>query len=42
MLLQSLESKENFPTKGIFFEGQLFDAYIIANEIIKSAKNQLF
>jgi len=41
MLLQSLESKENFPTKGIFFEGQLFDAYIIANEIIKSAKKSI-
>jgi hypothetical protein len=41
MLLQSLESKENFPTKGIFFEGQLFDAYIIANEIIKSVKKSI-
>ena len=41
LILQSLQSKESLPTKGIFFEGQLFDAYIIANEIIKSAKDSI-
>lgn len=41
LILQSLQSKESVPAKGIFFEGQLFDAYIIANEIIKSAKDSI-
>jgi hypothetical protein len=41
LILQSLQSKEKVPAKGVFFEGQLFDAYIIANEIIKSAKDSI-
>jgi hypothetical protein len=28
-------------SKGIFFEGQLFDAYVFANDLIKSAKQSI-
>lgn len=41
LILQTLQFKESLPPKSIFFEGQLFDAYIIANEIIKSAKDSI-
>jgi uncharacterized protein VirK/YbjX len=38
----SLQLKtNNLPTQGIFFEGQLFDAYIFANELIKSANQSI-
>ncbi len=40
-ILKSLESKKLNYTKGIFFEGQLFDAYVFANELIKSAKSSI-
>ena len=29
------------PTEGIFFEGQIFDAYQFASDIIKSAKKSI-
>jgi hypothetical protein len=38
----SLQLKTNeLPTQGIFFEGQLFDAYVFANELIKHAKKSI-
>jgi hypothetical protein len=38
----SLQLKTNeLPTQGIFFEGQLFDAYVFANELIKSAQKSI-
>ena len=38
----SLQLKTNeLPTQGIFFEGQLFDAYVFANELIKSANKSI-
>ena len=38
----SLQLKTNeFPTHGIFFEGQIFDAYIFANDLIKSANKTI-
>jgi hypothetical protein len=40
-ILKSLESKTLNYTKGIFFEGQLFDAYVFANALIKSAKKSI-
>ncbi len=30
------------PVEGIFFEGQIFDAYVFASNLIKSAQKQLF
>ena len=38
----SLQLKTNeLPTQGIFFEGQLFDAYVFANDLIKSAQQSI-
>lgn len=38
----SLQLKTNeLPTQGIFFEGQLFDAYVFANDLIKSANKSI-
>ncbi len=41
IVFKALEQKTNLPTQGIFFEGQLFDAYVFANDLIKSAKNSI-
>lgn len=35
-----LKTKE-LPTQGIFFEGQIFDAYVFVAELIKKAKNNI-
>ena len=40
-ILKSMESERIPQSKGIFFEGQLFDAYVFANELIKSAKHSI-
>ena len=38
----SLQIKTNeLPTQGIFFDGQIFDAYVFANDLIKSAKKSI-
>lgn len=38
----SLQLKTNvFPTHGIFFEGQIFDAYVFANDLIKKANKTI-
>ena len=38
----SLQLKTNeFPTHGIFFEGQIFDAYVFANDLIKRANKTI-
>ncbi len=41
LILKSMESDTQQISKGIFFEGQLFDAYVFANELIKSAKHSI-
>lgn len=41
IILKSLEAEIVKPTKGIFFEGQLFDAYVFVNEIIKKASKSI-
>jgi hypothetical protein len=41
IVFKALEQKTNLPTQGIFFEGQLFDAYVFANDLIKSAKSSI-
>jgi hypothetical protein len=40
-IFNALESKEAVPKCGVFFDGQIFDAYVLANKIIKSAKNSI-
>jgi hypothetical protein len=36
-----LENKEHIPKCGIFFDGQIFDAYVLVNKIIKSANQSI-
>jgi hypothetical protein len=40
-ILKSMESETIPKSRGIFFEGQLFDAYVFANELIKSPKHSI-
>ena len=40
-VLQALESRTEQPDKGIFFEGQIFDAYVFVADIIKKAKTDI-
>jgi len=40
-IFNALENKEAVPKCGVFFDGQVFDAYVLANKIIKSAKNSI-
>jgi len=40
-IFDALESKDAVPKRGVFFEGQIFDAYVLANKIIKSAKKSI-
>jgi len=40
-IFNALESKEVVPKCGVFFDGQIFDAYVLANKIIKSAKSSI-
>lgn len=40
-VFSALESKEKAPDKGIFFEGQIFDAYVFVAELIKKATKNI-
>ena len=40
-ILQSFDENPLLPAKGIFFEGQLFDAYVFTIDLIKSAKKSI-
>lgn len=40
-VLQALESRAEQPDKGIFFEGQIFDAYVFVADIIKKVKTDI-
>jgi hypothetical protein len=40
-VLKALESKDALPTQGVFFNGQIFDAYELASKIIRSAKKEI-
>lgn len=40
-LFNALESKELKPTQGIFYNGEIFDAYVFVNKLIKSAKHSI-
>lgn len=41
IIFKALESKNQLPEKGIFFDGQVFDAYTFAADLIRSAKNSI-
>lgn len=40
-VFKALESKDAIPTQGVFFDGQVFDAYVLASKIIRSAKKSI-
>lgn len=40
-LFNALEDKSIKPTQGVFFDGQIFDAYIFVNDLVKSAKHSI-
>ena len=40
-LFQFIENQLKPPAQGVFFEGQIFDAYVFAADLIKSAENHI-
>ena len=40
-IFNAIEAKELNPKQGIFFNGQIFDAYVFVSDLIKSAKNSI-
>jgi len=40
-IFQALEKADPIPQQGIFFNGQIFDAYIFASDLIKKAKKSI-
>jgi hypothetical protein len=41
VILNALEDKTKKPNEGIFFDGQIYDAYAFINDLLKSAKNEV-
>ena len=40
-VFDALESKSLNPTQGIFFDGQIFDAYVFINDLLRQAKRSI-
>lgn len=40
-IFDALEQKSLNPTQGIFFEGQIFDAYVFINDLLRQAKQSI-
>jgi len=40
-VFEAIEAKDIKPTQGIFFDGQVFDAYVFVADLIKSAKKSI-
>jgi hypothetical protein len=40
-VFDALESKTLNPTQGIFFDGQIFDAYVFVNDLLRQAKQSI-
>ncbi|MBE0494512.1 MAG: ORF6N domain-containing protein, partial [Thiomicrospira sp.] len=40
-IFNAIENKTVTPKQGIFFEGQIFDAYVLVSDLIKQAKEQI-
>lgn len=40
-VFKALETGNHEPTQGIFFQGQIFDAYTFASSLIRKAKNEI-
>jgi hypothetical protein len=41
-IFKALENKDSVPSQGVFFDGQVFDAYELTCRIIQSAKASIF
>lgn len=41
ILFNAIESKSIAPKQGVFFDGQIFDAYILISDLLKKAKNSI-
>jgi len=40
-IFDALEKRQIIPKKGVFFEGQIFDAHVLVSKIIRSAKHSI-
>jgi hypothetical protein len=40
-VFKALEAKRPEPQQGIFYNGQMFDAYVFANDLIRTAKHDI-
>lgn len=40
-IFNAIENKTVVPKQGIFFEGQIFDAYVLVSDLIKQAKDRI-
>lgn len=40
-VFKALEATDEIPKQGVFFDGQVFDAYILATKIVRSAKQSI-
>lgn len=40
-VLNAIENRDIQPKQGIFFDGQVFDAYVFINDLVKSAKKSI-
>lgn len=40
-VLNALEVRNQKPSEGIFYDGQIYDAYVFVNDLLKSAKNEI-
>jgi hypothetical protein len=36
------DKKELQISRGVFYEGQVYDAYVLINDIFKTAKNEIY
>ena len=41
VILSALEDKTKKPSEGIFYDGQIYDAYAFVNDLLKSAKSEV-
>ena len=40
-IFEAMEKKELTPSQGVFFEGQVFDAFLFVSDLVKKAKKRL-
>lgn len=40
-IFKAIESKQLKPMQGIFYDGQVYDAYVLANDLLKDAKKSI-